>query len=297
MILLHQLVLALQHAVTWLQHVGVLPPPGVEAAGFLAAIWAIVAAIGSAVAAVAQWVADAGVLVFKSIGDVAKFAAKGVVWITAHIRAGFANAYKWMDSFITGIPCNLERFWFNVSGFFTKVKGWLQPITDWLHTVQTTYDKYFRDYVQPVLNVITRVRQALVIFKMFHLQWAQTLDGWLNDVQQQIIKNTLWLHQKLTEVIGWVNSVGDPYGFLKYWPMLGGFVNGIDSFWLAITGSRFFGSIGAPGSVSATAHASAVLAQQVAEIDNKTGDAGDMFDRAPTQHAALYSEMGIPGAQ
>jgi len=290
---IHQLLGLLHHALLWSQAHGALPPRGVQLQGFIFAIWGILSAIFSAVAAVVSFVADAASLVFASIADVAKFAARGVVWLAGTIRDGFGALVDSVKSLFGTITDSINSLWSKVSDFFNKVRAWLQPITDFLHKLRDLYDQYWQTYVKPVLDTISRVRKALGIFKYFGLQWAQKLDSWLADVQNQIIKNTLWLRGKLNEVISWVNAVSDPYGFMRLSPILGGFVNGLDQFWQALTGQRFFGTLGTVGGLKNTAHISGAWQQQAAEIQSKSGDAGEVFNRAGAMRQSLYSEMGF----
>jgi len=223
-------------SIVWLQAHGILPPRGVQLDGFILAIWAVISVIISAVSKIATLVVDAGELIFHTVLDVASFAARGVVWLTATIRDGFAALFSAAKNLFGWVADSLKKLWSAVNDFYTKVRAFLQPYVDFLKKVQAIYDHYWNEFVKPVLDAISRVRKALGIFKYFGLQWASTLDGWLADIQQQIIKNTLWIQQQLTTIIGWVNSIGDPMGFLKYAPMLGGFVNGVDQFWQAILG-------------------------------------------------------------
>jgi len=286
----------LTHVHLWLALLrahGVLPPRGALPAGFLFAIWAILSAIFSVVQTIVTFVADAAVLVFNTILDVAAFAAKGVVWLAGTIRDGLAAALGAIKSAFGWLTDSLNSIWEKVSDFYDKVKAFLKPITDFLHNVLQIYDHYWKEFVQPVLNTITRIRQALQIFKYFHLQWASQVDSWLSDLQNQLIKDTLWLRQQIVQVLDWVNAVSDPFGFLKIWPLFGGFVNGVDSFWMALTGSHFFGAIGTPHSAGPTAHVTQYLAGQVSQLQSGTGDAGDVQTRSPGIRSALYNEMGV----
>lgn len=282
------MLIAIHHAAPALHHVHY-----VQLGGFIFAIVAIFQAIFSFAVQIGKWVLEAGDLIFKSIDDVAKFAAKGVIWLTGHIRNALADVFSGFKNVFEDITSSLKDLWSKVSDFFGKVKAFLQPVTDFIKKVRDLYDHYWNVFVKPVLNVISRIRKALAIFKFFHLQWAQKLDTWLADIQQQIIKNTLWLHQQLTMVINWVNAVSDPYGFMRVSPILGGFVNGLDQFWTAITGSRFFGVAGFGGGGGITTSAKNMFASQTDDLKNKTGDAGDVFDRAGAMRDALRSEMGV----
>jgi hypothetical protein len=292
----HDYVLMLRHAVEWLRHSGILPPDGVSAAAFIPMIWLVVQTICTAVMTIAQYVIDAGELVFNTISEVAQFAAKGIVWLTATVRDGFGSLVQGFENLFGAIGGWMKDLANDISSFFNTVKTFIQPLVTFLNQVYQYYMKYWNEFVQPVLKDIQRVRQALSLFKALHLQWAQQVDSWLADVQQQIVKNTLWVAQQIQQVIGWVNSVGDPYGFLKYAPMLGGFVNGLDQFWMAICGQRFFGSDSGYGSAGSSTKMTVMVQQQISDLNSKAGDAGDMYNREPGMRSALFSEMGVKQA-
>jgi hypothetical protein len=284
---------ALHSCIVWAQAHGVLPPHGVMPAGFLIAIWIAIQAIFSVVATIASFVADAGELVFTSIVDVAEFAARGVVWLAGTIRDGFEAFLQSTEKFLQDLPQNLKNLWNDVLDKFAELKAALEPELVWLNWAMQVYVKYWKEFVQPVLNIISRVRQALQIFKFFGLQWAQQLDIWLQDVQQQIIKNTQVIQQQLTMITNWANAIGDPFGLLRTNPVLGGFVNGLDQFWAAMFGTPFFGAPGSGGFVNSTASLGTTFAAQVAQLQSGTGDAGDIQARAPGIRAALYAEMSV----
>lgn len=283
----------LHGVITWLQSHDLLPGRGVMPAGFIFVIWTVLSAIFTVITTIVSFVVEAGQLVFNSILDLASFAAKGVVWLAGTIRDGFMALVNGFQSIFNTIQNALATLWGKVTAFFNAVRDFLQPVTDFLKKVSDIYNHYWKEFVQPVLTTISRIRLALGIFKYFGLKWAQDVDAWLAEVQQQIVKNTLMIHQWLTTITNWVNAVSDPYGFLKVYPVLGGLINGIDNFWLAITGTRFFGDVGRAGSAGATARMKDILAAQVSQIATKSGDAGDVITRGPTMRGALYNELGV----
>lgn len=99
-----------------------------------------------------------------------------------------------------------------------KLKGWL----DRFHALQR------RQQVQAfrrVINLIQRARRILLIFRLFHLHWADKLDHYLVKLEVRLVQRQFDLARKTNEIIGWLNLVLDPRGFLRVIPQLGSIAN------------------------------------------------------------------------
>jgi hypothetical protein len=76
-------------------------------------------------------------------------------------------------------------------------------------------DYIFKDFIKPILNVISQIRGFLNILRSFGVQWAATLDKFLGQVQQDIQGVFLKVHGYLTAIIGIVSSLSDPLGLFR----------------------------------------------------------------------------------
>lgn len=96
-----------------------------------------------------------------------------------------------------------------------------------------------------IINLIQRIRQVLVVFKLFHLKWATKLDNWLSHIEGNLIRHELEILAKTNEIIGWINFIADPTRLLRISPLA-------QSLYRYLRGLR--GVLGIPESRALTAH-------------------------------------------
>src|SRR5258708_7064255 len=136
-------------------------------AGFLIPIITAIIAIATTVA---RFVADAGILVFKTLESAVKFAAKGVVWLTGVTRKGFSELLGCLQHTCKSI----ERWLVNLYCCYQRLKDKLErvfgPIVRFMQKVQRWYDMIWKRWVVPVLNLMQRMRKLLARFKLVHLK-------------------------------------------------------------------------------------------------------------------------------
>lgn len=110
-----------------------------------------------------------------------------------------------------------------IVNFLDRAFRWLHdtiaPVLKWLKRLRQWYDDYFRRYVRPVLQVISRIRQMLVLLKIFHIKWASKLDNLLAKVQARIIHNFEVMRQRINQIITWIDIFTDPRGILRAGPL------------------------------------------------------------------------------
>jgi hypothetical protein len=96
-----------------------------------------------------------------------------------------------------------------------KITAWLQPILDFLKKVKALFDKYVLAPLLRTINLIQKIRQFLVIFRILGFKWAAKLDNQLAALEQRLVRNTLVLQSWLNFAISILSLVIDPSLILR----------------------------------------------------------------------------------
>lgn len=277
--------------VVWHPH---WPPPDMRhpaEAGFIIAIIAVIVQIAITVG---KYVLDAAGLVFDSVKEAVKFAARGVVWLTGILRKGFTGLLDGLTHTFAAIQRWLGNLFCIFRDLVARVEAFLDPVIRFIQRVRAWYDLIWKKVIQPVLNIIQRFRKILAIFKFFHLKWAEKLDHDLAFLEGQIAKNFLVVRNWLNLIGSWVNFLVNPAGALKTFPLVAGFISALNVTWSGIFGTSFTWWAGfAPGG-GATSKVSATLGQAGDDAKTGAGDAGTIHVLWPVQVQQLGKEMGQP---
>jgi hypothetical protein len=95
----------------------------------------------------------------------------------------------------------------------TDKHSWLHRMIAWLQQLQRIQRQYQLQTLKRAIDLIQRVRKVLVVFRLFHLKFAQKLDSWLAGIEGKLIHGTFEIARKTNEILGWVNVIADPTGF------------------------------------------------------------------------------------
>jgi len=96
-----------------------------------------------------------------------------------------------------------------------RLAAMLQPLINYLRHLRAFWDFYFRVYVRPLLNLIQRVRQVLLIFRIFHLKFAAQLDKRLAALESDIAGLFLDTRRQINRLLNYVNLILDPAGLFQ----------------------------------------------------------------------------------
>jgi len=262
----------------------------VDQAGFIIAIIAVIIQVAITVG---KYVLDAAGLVFDGVKAAVKFAARGVVWLTGLLRKGFAGLLDGLKHTFDAIERWVGNLYCLARDTIARVTAFLDPIIKVIQKIRAWYDLIWKRVVQPILNIIQRIRKVLAIFKFFHLKWAEKLDRDLAYLEGQIAKNFLIVRQWLNLVGSWVNFLVNPLGGLRAFPMVAGFFGALNTTWSGLFGSQFTWLKPPTGSAGPTSSVSSTMSADVAELHAGTGDSGDIASRADTLRIEVFSEMGV----
>lgn len=135
--------------------------------------------------------------------------------VTAATASGFKHiidAIKWLGK--DGLGGFLRRLRRMIDIIRDRLQRVLDPIIRALRRYRDWIDRIYMRYVIPVLDMIQRLRQALVVFRMLHMKWAAKLDAELLALQRRINEPFQVIRGRLNEVINWLTLITDPGGLL-----------------------------------------------------------------------------------
>lgn len=86
----------------------------------------------------------------------------------------------------------------------------LRPVINFLKKVRALYDRWYRLYVRPYLQMIQRLRRYIAILRLLHIHFADWLDKKLAAEEAFVSKTVLTIRGYLNQVIDTVNALTDP---------------------------------------------------------------------------------------
>ena len=168
----------------------------------------------------------------------------------------------------------------------------LQPLINWIKFEKAWLDMMYNQVIKPLLNLIQRIRQTLVIFRLLHIGWATSLDQWLANLEGRISQAFLQARQDINTLANWVNYIVDPSGLFNVPLMLLTQLQTIPQLWAALANipSVLLGA--ADQQAQATAAASGTKAGAQADINARVGGNTSADLTRYTQIQALYQGDG-----
>jgi len=171
--------------------------------GFLGGFFDFLATVGQQLYAMMQYLINVLVTVFQFVWTqlVAVF---NFLWGIARSVGKFFG-HLW-NNFFKGIFSKVLKY-------LQKVHRWLEdklgPVLKFLARVRRALDRYYRLYIKPVLNVLQKIRQVLLIMRLLHISFAKQLDAYILKIEQQITHAFLTIRGIFTSLINVVNAVVD----------------------------------------------------------------------------------------
>lgn len=100
-----------------------------------------------------------------------------------------------------------------------KLEQWvnkvLSPVLKIIRRIQAWYNKYILPYQKLALQIISKVRQFLAIFRVFGVKWAQKLDADLAKIQTYITASIVDVIATLNTLTSWIQLISDPTQILR----------------------------------------------------------------------------------
>ncbi len=96
-----------------------------------------------------------------------------------------------------------------------KLRRFFEPVLRILRRIRQIFDQFFKQFIAPVLNLLQQIRGILVVFRIFHLKFAEALDRKIVQLEGKIIRNTLILRSRINELITLISIIADPQLLLR----------------------------------------------------------------------------------
>jgi hypothetical protein len=106
----------------------------------------------------------------------------------------------------------------HLKDLYDKLQAWARKLKRWLDILRRLQQQQQQAF-RRIINLIQRVRQVLVIFKLLGFKWAKKLDNWLVNIEGKLIRHELEIISKTNEIIGWLNLILDPVHGLTHLPV------------------------------------------------------------------------------
>jgi hypothetical protein len=112
-----------------------------------------------------------------------------------------------------------KKIFTDVINALRKLHSWLElhlgPFIKWLQQARAYFDRIFRLYIKPMLNLIQHVRQYLQILRLLGVKWAGVLDARLGQIEGRIAGIFLQVRGLLTGFIDLANILADPLNLFR----------------------------------------------------------------------------------
>lgn len=209
-----------------------------------------------------------------AIVQVVNFLYAGELGIFGFSTTGLESVWKSVKNimdqvFHVWVLRALQHLW----DLYQKLLRWIQKLRTWLDKLRRLQQLYQVQALKRVINIIQRVRQILVVFRLLHLKWASKLDNWLAGIEGKLITRTAQLAAKTNEIIAFINLIADPLRGLTHLPVFLAAGKSIDTILKILTGDGIdvwysklpVGGLALPPQITYTQHYDAL------RVDLKSG--------------------------
>ncbi len=117
-----------------------------------------------------------------------------------------------------------------------KLRAFFEPVLRVLRRIRQIFDQFFKQFIAPVLNLLQTFRKILVIFRIFHLKFAEALDRKIRRLEARIITNTLVLRQRINQISTILTLILNPELLIRGRVLVGSVIAALDDLLRAITG-------------------------------------------------------------
>ncbi len=180
-------------------------------------LFAAIQFIWSALQWLAQFFMQLFVYIWNFFVTIANFlwgvlkAVFSFAWNALSKAAGFIR-HIW-DRFFKGIFLRVMRA---INAAHRWLEAHLSPIIKFLKKLRAWYDRFYKLYVRPILNMLQIVRRVLRVMRFLHISWAKTLDKWIAKVEADISRTFLQIRGILNSTIDFLNALADPLRLLRH---------------------------------------------------------------------------------
>lgn len=244
---------------------------------------------------------------FLNIGSVISTVVNGILSVLAglagvltQIYGDLTKVFQKLSLFLLHVWRWLAKTWLGklvreIIKIRDKIDNWLKPILKQIQIMRQQEELLYKLYIQPVLNFISRMRQALILLRAMHVKFAAQLDQDLAEIQGKIAQVVIDARAQLNALAGYINVVLDPLGNLRWGPYINTTLKGIGALTNAIWGAQN-NPLGAIDQAQQSADARALDAKSVkAEITLQA--TGGLQPAQQSMTAEIYADLQNRGYQ
>jgi hypothetical protein len=156
----------------------------------------------------------------QAIVQVVNFLYEGELGIFGFSNKGLESVWKGLKN----IMDQVFKVWVvnalhHLLSLYQKLTAWIRKLKAWLDKLRKLQQLYQVRAMKRFINLIQRIRQLLVIFRILHLKFAQKLDDWLTHIEGKLITREAQIAAKTNEIIGWINFIADPTKLFRLSPL------------------------------------------------------------------------------
>lgn len=137
-----------------------------------------------------------------------------------------ANGLNFVAAADESVWSRLRKFltfgWlFGQAGFIAKILSWIRQLQAWLkkhlagiiaflRKLRAWYDRYYRQHILPMINLIQHIRRYLLVLRLLHIHWADKLDAYLLKEEQYLNKFFLTTRSFLNQALSLASLATNP---------------------------------------------------------------------------------------
>ncbi len=129
-------------------------------------------------------------------------------------------------------------------GLLGRLKPFFDRLRRIIHLLHRLQQQYVIGALRRMINLIQRVRRILVIFRIFHLRFADRLDRKLVGIEQRVVSKFLLVIAFQNRILNILELIMDPSGIIRRNVTVRSVLDALNDLLLAITGhdlNHFFG--------------------------------------------------------
>jgi hypothetical protein len=154
-----------------------------------------------------------------------------------------------------------------------KLKAWLAPIVNYIKFQKAWLDALYQNVIKPVLTFLQRLRGVLVLFRLFHMKWAEELDQYIAGIESRITQAFLRMRGDINMLANWINYIIDPTGIFQPYPFMLSAISSVNQLWALIMDAPSW-QLGAVDQQNAqTSSVSGYYGNVITEIQGRAGGA------------------------
>lgn len=147
----------------------------------------------------------------------------------------FGAIWNWLKSLAdTWLGQLIQSVWDWLKNLYEYIKGFVETLLAWFKWYESLVNYYYQKIFGPLLQIISSLRRVLLIFRIFHLKFAEELDSWLAQREAALARIFLFYHNQINTIVNWLNEIINPFGLINEGLYLQSALQSIGSLWSAL---------------------------------------------------------------